>query len=67
MPATIIRLFRADDGSVPFLEWLEEIERRNRKVYEKYRSYLQRLADFGSELRRRTFFAIASTNCGLPI
>lgn len=54
MPATTIQLFRDDDGSVPFLEWLEEIEQQNRKVYEKCRSYLQRLADFGHELRRPT-------------
>ncbi len=54
MPATIIQLFRDDDGSVPFLEWLENIERQNRKVYEKCRSYLQRLTDFGHELRRPT-------------
>ena len=54
MPATTMRLFRDDDGSVPFLEWLEDIERRNRKVYEKCRSYLQRLADYGHELRRPT-------------
>ena len=24
MPATTIQLFRDDDGSVPFLEWLED-------------------------------------------
>jgi phage-related protein len=36
------------------LEWLEDLERKNRKVYEKCRSYLQRLADFGHELRRPT-------------
>jgi len=54
MPATTIQLFRDDDGSVPFLEWLENIEQQNRKVYEKCRSYLQRLADFGHELRRPT-------------
>ena len=54
MPVSTIRLFRDDDGSVPFLEWLQDIEQRNRKVYEKCRSYLQRLADYGHELRRPT-------------
>ena len=54
MPATEIRLFRDEDGSTPILEWLERIERRNRTTYEKCRSYLQRLADFGRELRRPT-------------
>ena len=54
MPATEIHLFRDDDGSTPFLEWLATIEVRNRKTYQKCRSYLQRLADFGRELRRPT-------------
>jgi len=54
MPATEIHLFRDDDGSTPLLDWLATIEARNRKTYEKCRSYLQRLADFGRELRRPT-------------
>ena len=54
MPATEIRLFRDDDGSTPLIEWLAGIEKRNRKTYEKCRSYLQRLAESGSELRRPT-------------
>jgi phage-related protein len=54
MPTTTVRLFRDDDGTVPFLDWLSGLERRNRKVYEKCRSYLQRLADLGHELRRPT-------------
>src|SRR3990172_11187812 len=54
MPATEIRLYRDDDGSTPLVEWLATIEIRNRKTYEKCRSYLQRLADFGRELRRPT-------------
>ena len=54
MPTAEIRLFREDDGSTPFVDWLAAIEKRNRKTYEKCRSYLQRLADFGHELRRPT-------------
>ena len=54
MPVTEIRLFRDDDGSTPLVAWLATIETRNRKTYEKCRSYLQRLADFGRELRRPT-------------
>ena len=54
MPATEIRLYRDDDGSTPLVEWLATIETRNRKTYEKCRSYLQRLADFGRDLRRPT-------------
>jgi len=54
MPETAIHIFRDDDGSVPFWEWLDELEARNRKVYEKCRSYVARLAEFGHELRRPT-------------
>jgi phage-related protein len=54
MPTTKVRLFREEDGSTPILEWLSAIESRNRKTYEKCRSYLQRLSDFGRELRRPT-------------
>jgi len=54
MPATKIRLYRDDDGSTPILEWLKTIETRDRKAYEKCRSCLQRLAEFGRELRRPT-------------
>jgi phage-related protein len=54
MPAAKICIYRADDGSAPFLDWLREIERRNRKVYEKCRSYVRRLAEQGHELRRPT-------------
>lgn len=52
MPITEVLLYRDDDGSVPVMEWLAEVERRQRKAYEKCRSYLQRLAEFGRELRR---------------
>jgi len=54
MPPTEVRLYRDDDGTVPLLEWLEKIEKRNRKAYDKCRSYLQRLALFGRDLRRPT-------------
>lgn len=52
MPATKLLLYRDDDGSVPVVEWLAEVERRHRKAYEKCRSYLRRLGEFGRELRR---------------
>jgi phage-related protein len=45
-------LYRDDDGSVPLLDWLAAIEKRNRTAYRKCRRHLERLAQFGSELRR---------------
>ncbi len=54
MPITEIHLFREQDGSIPFLEWLTTLEGRNRKVYEKCRAYIARLREHGHELRRPT-------------
>jgi hypothetical protein len=54
MPRTKVCIFRDDDGSIPFLDWLAELEARNRKVYEKCRSCVKRLAENGHELRRTT-------------
>lgn len=54
MPETHLRIFQDDDGSVPFWEWLDQIQVRNRKAYEKCRSYVTRLQQLGHELRRPT-------------
>jgi len=54
MPQATVHIFRDDDGRVPFWEWLDELEARSRKVYEKCRSYVARLAEYGHELRRPT-------------
>jgi phage-related protein len=67
MPTTQIRLYRDDDGSTPLVEWLASIEARNRKAYEKCRSYLQRLAEFGRELRRPTADFLRDGVCELRI
>ena len=52
MPETAIRFFQDDDGSVPFLDWLIEVEQRNRKAFEKCLYLLSLLEQFGHELRR---------------
>jgi phage-related protein len=54
MPATRVLLFRDADGSVPLLDWLKALESRNRNAYRKCWTYLDRLAQFGNELRRPT-------------
>ena len=45
-------LFRELDGTVLFLEWLDELNARDRKVAAKCRARLRRLGEFGNELRR---------------
>jgi phage-related protein len=49
MPQTTVVLFREDDGSVPLLEWLDELPA---KVQDKCRIRIERLAELGYELRR---------------
>ena len=49
MPQTKIILFRADDGTVPFLDWFAAIPD---KVQDKCRVRLERLQQLGHEIRR---------------
>ena len=54
MPATDVVYFREADGSVPILEWLREVARRDRRAAEKCVAQIGVLRDFGHELRRPT-------------
>jgi phage-related protein len=49
MPRTIVILFKAEDGSVPFLDWFATIPF---KAQDKCRVRLERLQQLGHELRR---------------
>ena len=49
MPKTAVVLYCEDDGSCPFLEWLDELPV---KVQDKCQVRLQRLRELGHELRR---------------
>jgi phage-related protein len=49
MPRTRVVLFKDDDGSVPFRDWLDAIPKKARI---KCLSLLERLAERGYELRR---------------
>lgn len=53
MPETLVVFYQEKDGTVPVLEWLEELRRRGkRKVVAKCQERIQRLAALGFELRR---------------
>lgn len=52
MPRTRVVFYKNADGSVPLLDWLDELDRRNRRVVLKCRARLKRLGEFGHELRR---------------
>ena len=49
MPQTKVILFRAEDGTVPFLDWFGDIPP---KAQDKCRVRLERLQQLGHELRR---------------
>jgi phage-related protein len=49
VPAVNVTFFRDEDGDVSFLRWFEEL---NSKVQDKCAVRLERLAQFGHELRR---------------
>jgi hypothetical protein len=52
MPQTEVSFFRDDDGSVPVLEWLEQVRRKNDRAFRKCYALINLLRQFGSELRR---------------
>ena len=52
MPVTEVLLYRDEDGTVPVLEWLRELQRKRRKAFDKCLFLLHLLEEFGRELRR---------------
>ncbi|MUG98081.1 type II toxin-antitoxin system RelE/ParE family toxin [Scytonema sp. UIC 10036] len=49
MPTTLVIFYKEEDGSVPVLEWLDNLPQ---KAQDKCRVRIERLADLGHELRR---------------
>jgi phage-related protein len=54
MPEAELRFYRDDDGSVPVLDWLDKLARKDPRAYLKCREVIGRLARMGHELRRPT-------------
>jgi phage-related protein len=52
MPATEVLLFQELNGTVPVLDWLKELQRKNRPAFEKCLFLLDLLEEFGHELWR---------------
>ena len=52
MPATEVYFFRDKDGSVPVLEWLEEIRGKNERAFRKCFGLIRLLEELGHKLRR---------------
>ena len=54
MPETELRFYRDDNGSVPVLDWLDDLAKRDRRAYLKCREVIGRLALMGRGSRRPT-------------
>lgn len=52
MPETTIHFFRAANGEVPFLAWLDELRGTNERAFTKCLYMVDLLRQFGHELRR---------------
>lgn len=54
MPQTEVIFYRESTGEAPVLEWLKEIRRKDQKAYANCVVAIERLAEYGHELRRPT-------------
>lgn len=52
MPKSEVVFFRESDGSVPVLDWLARLRRRDSRAFAKCLVRIERLAECGHELRR---------------
>jgi len=52
MPTTQVLLYREEDGSIPVLDWLRQLQRTNRRAFDKCLFLIDVLEQFGRELRR---------------
>ncbi len=50
MPQVV--LYRNQDGSVPLLDWIKTVGKRDRRIVAKCWARLEMLAEFGNKLRR---------------
>jgi len=54
MPQTHVLFYCESDGSIPVLDWLDELHHEDRRAYNKCLEVIHRLAQLGHELRRPT-------------
>ena len=52
MPETEVYFYREHDGSVPVLDWLDELQGHDTQAWAKCRARITRLRAFGHEIRR---------------
>lgn len=52
MPQTDVHFYQEAPGDVPVLDWLTDLETRDRRAVNKCQAAIERLAELGHELRR---------------
>lgn len=52
MPTTQVLLYREPDGTIPVLEWLKELQSKNKRAFDRCLFLISMLEQFGRELRR---------------
>ena len=52
MPATEVVFYQEEDGTIPVLDWLRELQQKNRAAFDKCLYLVSLLEQFGYELRR---------------
>lgn len=52
MPQTDVLFYQESEGDVPVLDWLRELDRKDRRAANKCQAVIERLAELGHELRR---------------
>jgi phage-related protein len=52
MPRADVVFYQEDETDVPVLDWLKQIRRTDQRAYAACAAAIERLADFGHELRR---------------
>jgi phage-related protein len=52
MPRTDVVFYQEAENDVPVLDWLKRLRRSNQRAYESCFAAIERLAEFGHELRR---------------
>src|ERR1700730_10420052 len=52
MPQTDVLFYKDEHGTVPVRDWLQALQKNNRRAFAKCAARIQRLAELGHELRR---------------
>jgi phage-related protein len=67
MPRIDVVFYQEEGGSIPVLDWLTGIRRSDQRAYETCVAAIERLAEFGHELRRPLADFLGDSIYELPI